>query len=163
MRAQLLKSATINLHRHTATPACASGCISELSYHAQHPALLHSLLLPLLRQLGEQSRWQLWLSPPHKLNRHWLQQSGLPLAKSIQVASLDTCSDVRAMTKALRSGNFSVVMAWLPDHLTIAEREDLELAAKEGCTLGLIMREENGFVYPGRQENRLKIQSPLLH
>lgn len=163
MRTQLLKSESFNFHRHTTPSSEACGCISELSYHAQYPALLNSLLLPLLKQLSEQSRWQLWLTPAHKLNRHWLQQSGLPLEKSMQVPSLTAEGGVRAMAKALRSGNFSVVLAWLPGHLTATEREELEQAAKEGRSLGLIMREENDFNYSGRQENRLKIQSPLLH
>ncbi len=39
------------------------------------------LLLPVLKQLSTQSRWQLWLTPAHKLNRSWMQQSGLPLGK----------------------------------------------------------------------------------
>lgn len=163
MRAQLLKSETLRVHRQSAVSSDTSGCISELSYHAQHPTLLSLLLLPLLKQLGEQSRWQLWLTPAHKLNRHWLQQSGLPLEKSMQVASITPHASVQAMVKALRSGNFSVVLAWLPEELTQAERDELELAAKEGRSLGLIMREENDFNSSGGQENRLKIHSPLLH
>ncbi|STV46380.1 cell division inhibitor [Klebsiella pneumoniae subsp. ozaenae] len=39
------------------------------------------LLLPLLQQLGQQSRWQLWLTPQQKLSREWVQSAGLPLSK----------------------------------------------------------------------------------
>lgn len=38
------------------------GMISELVYNDQHP-IVDYLLLPLLRQFGDQSRWLLWLSP----------------------------------------------------------------------------------------------------
>jgi cell division inhibitor SulA len=34
-------------------------------------------LLPLLQQLGQQSRWQLWLTPQQKLSREWVQSAGL--------------------------------------------------------------------------------------
>ncbi len=46
------------------------------------------LLLPLLQQLGQQSRWQLWLTPQQKLSREWVQASGLPLTKVMQISQL---------------------------------------------------------------------------
>jgi cell division inhibitor SulA len=39
------------------------------------------LLLPLLQQLGQQSRWQLWLTPQQKLSREWVQSAGLAAVK----------------------------------------------------------------------------------
>ena len=46
------------------------------------------LLLPLLQQLGQQSRWQLWLTPQQKLSREWVQSAGLPLTKVMQISQL---------------------------------------------------------------------------
>ncbi|MEW6484467.1 SOS-induced cell division inhibitor SulA [Tatumella ptyseos] len=163
MHTQRLTAKTFKMHHQSTQASYTRGCISELSYQGQNPALLNMLLFPLLKQLGEQSRWQLWLTPAHKLSRHWLQQAGLPLEKSVQIASTERISSVSAMIKALRSGNFSVVIAWLPAGLSNSERHELEQAAIEGHTLGLIMREENTFDSPGGQENRLKIHSSLLH
>lgn len=163
MRTQPLNSETINMCRPAVSAPEVGGCLSELNYDAQNPSLLTMLLFPLLKQLGEQSRWQLWLTPEHKLNRQWLQQNGLPLEKSMQVTSLTMSDTLQSMIKALRSGNYSVVMAWLPQPLSHDERHALEQAAVEGRSLGLIMREKSDFQPCGRQENRLKIHSPLLH
>ncbi len=163
MRAHSLNSQAHHSGRSPISVSQASGCISELNYDAHNPSLLTMLLFPLLKQLAEQSRWQLWLTPEHKLNRLWLQQSGLPLEKSMQVTSLSGSDTLQSMAKALRSGNYSVVMIWISTSLTDSERDELEQAASEGRSLGLIMRENIGFQSDSRQENRLKIPSPLLH
>ncbi|MGP0939703.1 SulA-like leucine-rich domain-containing protein, partial [Serratia sp. CY74664] len=60
-----------------------NGLISELVYNERQPAVAQ-LLLPLLLQLGKQSRWLLWLTPQQKLSKQWLQQSGLPVDKMVQ-------------------------------------------------------------------------------
>lgn len=163
MRAHLLNSDTHHSGRSPISVSQTSGCISELNYDAHNPSLLTMLLFPLLKQLAEQSRWQLWLTPEHKVNRLWLQQSGLPLEKSMQVTSLSSSDTLQSMTKALRSGNYSVVMIWISRSLTDSERDELEQAASEGRSLGLIMRENTNFRADPRQENRLKIPSSLLH
>ncbi len=55
----------------TATENAAAGLVSEVVYHEDQPMMAQLLLLPLLRQLGQQSRWQLWLTPQQKLSREW--------------------------------------------------------------------------------------------
>ena len=60
----------------SSVPASQGGGITELRYSEQ-PGMMQMLLLPLLQQLSQQSRWQLWLTPAYKLNRTWLQESGL--------------------------------------------------------------------------------------
>ena len=40
-----------------------TGLISEVVYREDQPGMTQLLLLPLLQQLGQQSRWQLWLTP----------------------------------------------------------------------------------------------------
>ncbi|RPD96361.1 cell division inhibitor SulA [Candidatus Pantoea deserta] len=139
-----------------------SGWITELRYSEQ-PGMMQMLLLPLLQQLSQESRWQLWLTPAHKLNRAWLQQSGLPLEKSMHVADSDRCTSVEAMIKALRTGNYSVVLAWIPYEIEDEERRALEQAAAEGKALGLIMRPSSASAAALGPAKGLKIQSDLFH
>lgn len=66
----------------------STGLISEVVYREDQPAMTQLLLLPLLQQLGQQSRWQLWLTPQQKLSRQWVQAAGLPLTKLMQISQL---------------------------------------------------------------------------
>lgn len=91
-----------------------NGLISELVYNERQPAVAQ-LLLPLLQQLGKQSRWLLWLTPQQKLSKQWLQQSGLPVDKMVQLSQISPVNTVEAMEKALQTGNYSVVLGWLPE------------------------------------------------
>lgn len=125
--------------------------------------MMQMLLLPLLQQLSQQSRWQLWLTPAHKLNRAWLQESGLPLNKSMHIADSERLNAVEAMVRALRTGNYSVVLAWIPYELDEDERRQLENAAAEGEALGLILRSGGTAEAPLRPQNPIKIQSDLFH
>ena len=138
------------------------GGITELRYSEQ-PGMMQLLLLPVLKQLSEQSRWQLWLTPAHKLNRSWMQQSGLPLEKSMHITESERLSTVESMVKALRTGNYSVVLAWIPYELNDEERFELEIAAAEGEALGLIMRPQGHDRVLSRQPNTPKIPSDLFH
>ncbi|VDZ64616.1 Cell division inhibitor SulA [Serratia odorifera] len=115
-----------------------NGLISELVYNEHQPAVAQ-LLLPLLQQLGMQSRWLLWLTPQQKLSKRWLQQSGLPIDKVVQLSQISPLNTVEAMEKALLTGNYSVVLGWLPD-LTDEDRLKLRRAAELGNAYGFIMR-----------------------
>ena len=99
------------------------------------------LLLPLLQQLGQQSRWQLWLTPQQKLSREWVQSAGLPLTKVMQISQLSPCNTLESMVRALRTGNYSVVIGWLTEELTEDEHAELVKAADEGNAMGFIMRQ----------------------
>ncbi|PJE82365.1 SOS-induced cell division inhibitor SulA, partial [Yersinia kristensenii] len=145
MRTQSLKPYNANHHslvtrdipQRVDTPT-DSGLISELVYSENQPAVAQ-LLLPLLQQLGKQSRWLLWLTPQQKLSRLWLQQSGLPITKVVQARQINPLSTVDAMEKALLTGNYSVVLGWLPE-LSENDRIRLRLAAKLGNAYGFVMR-----------------------
>lgn len=155
-----------SLPRHS-LPTCTAaaycdGLISEIAYSAEHPVTTH-LLLPLLQQLGTQSRWLLWLAPQQKLSRHWLQQSGLPLNKVIQPRHLDPHETVDAMEKALLTGNYSVVLCWMEHDLSEAEKQRLQQAAQKGNCCGFIMRPQHDECGAGRPFSRLKIHSSLYH
>ncbi len=121
------------------------------------------LLLPLLQQLGQQSRWQLWLTPQQKLSREWVQASGLPLTKVMQISQLPPCHTVESMVRALRTGNYSVVIGWLADDLTEEEHAELVDAANEGNAMGFIMRPVSASSHATRQLSGLKIHSNLYH
>ena len=139
------------------------GLISEVIYSEDQPWVTQLVLLPLLQQLGQQSRWQLWLTPQQKLSRQWLQSAGLPLAKVMQVSQLDPLFTVDAMVKALQTGNYSVVIGWLPEELTDEEHLQLSSAAEMGNAIGFIMRPTRISETGCRPRSELKIHSSLYH
>jgi len=138
-----------------------AGVISELVY-SEHQPMLSLLLLPLLRQLGKQSRWLLWLNPQHRLSKQWLADSGLPASKVMQLNQIEPVDSIYAMECALRSGNYSVVLGWLPP-LTQNERARLRKAAQDGECFGLVMQPDLNSEPEQGQRNLLKIQSKLFH
>ncbi|MDZ7278848.1 cell division inhibitor SulA [Pantoea eucrina] len=140
----------------------AVGGITELRYNEQ-PGIMHLLLLPVLQKLSEQSRWQLWLTPAHKLNRSWMQQVGLPLEKSMHITESERFTTVQSMVKALRTGNYSVVLAWIPYEVSDEERLELEMAAEQGESLGLIMRPQSPEQALSGQHKAAKIPQDLFH
>ncbi|CNL08611.1 SOS-induced cell division inhibitor SulA [Yersinia alsatica] len=168
MRTQSLKPYHANYHslntRDTQERVDAptdSGLISELMYSENQPAVTQ-LLLPLLQQLGKQSRWLLWLTPQQKLSRSWIQQSGLPISKVVQVRQINPLSTVDAMEKALLTGNYSVVLGWLPE-LSENDRSRLRLAAKLGNAYGFVMHPVDDTKSHQGQCATLKIHSSLYH
>lgn len=158
-----LTSASVRRPSHDVVEQPASGLISEIVYREDQPMMTQLLLLPLLQQLGQQSRWQLWLTPKQKLSREWVQSSGLPLSKVMQINQLSPFNTVESMIRALRTGNYSVVIGWLTDELTAEEHERLVIAAQEGHAMGFIMRPVGNTNPAGRQLSGLKIHSNLYH
>ncbi|ENJ8133143.1 cell division inhibitor SulA, partial [Escherichia coli] len=122
-------SSTASKIARVSTENTTAGLISEVVYREDQPMMTQLLLLPLLQQLGQQSRWQLWLTPQQKLSREWVQASGLPLTKVMQISQLSPCHTVESMVRALRTGNYSVVIGWLADDLTAEEHAELVDAA----------------------------------
>ncbi|MEN0614401.1 SOS-induced cell division inhibitor SulA [Klebsiella indica] len=158
-----LTSTTVCRRSHDAVEQPANGLISEIVYREDQPMMTQLLLLPLLQQLGQQSRWQLWLTPRQKLSREWVQSSGLPLSKVMQISQLSPHNALESMIRALRTGNYSVVIGWLSDELSIEEHEQLVAAAEEGHAMGFIMRPVSNNSQPERQFSGLKIHSNLYH
>ncbi|QTL38643.1 SOS-induced cell division inhibitor SulA [Xenorhabdus budapestensis] len=123
------------------TLPATNSMVRELLYNEQQPTI-NQILLPLLHQSGNENRWLLWITPNRKLSRQWLINSGLPLSKIIQLNQILPIASPNAMEKALASGNYSVVLGWLPE-LSEYEVQKLQLAAHKGTALGLIMRPQN--------------------
>lgn len=138
-----------------------NGLISELVYNDHQPAVAQ-LLLPLLQQLGRQSRWLLWLTPQQKLSKLWLQQSGLPIEKMVQLSQISRLATVEAMEKALLTGNYSVVLGWLPE-LSEEDRLKLKHAAEWGNAYGFIMRPLSDKNSIHGHCSTLKIHPPIYH
>nr|WP_318382123.1 SOS-induced cell division inhibitor SulA [uncultured Enterobacter sp.] len=149
---------------HTATAGVTTtGVISEVVYREDQPMMTQLLLLPLLQQLGQQERWQLWLTPQQRLSREWVQASGLPLTKLMQISQLSPCDTLESMIRALRTGNYSVVIGWHAEELTNEEHQRLVRAAEEGNAMGFIMRPVRLDPHATRQLSGLKIHSNLYH
>lgn len=70
---------------------------------------------------------------------------------------------LESMVRSLRTGNYSVVIGWLSEELTVEEHERLVAAAEEGHAMGFIMRPVRNTAQPGRQHSGLKIHSNLYH
>ena len=156
-------SAPAGHYAHRSGEQNTNGLISEIVYREDQPMMTQLLLLPLLQQLGQQSRWQLWLTPQQKLSREWVQSAGLPLSKVMQISQLSPCHTIDSMIRALRTGNYSVVICWLAEELTADEHERLVNAAQVGSAMGFIMRPVRNQGTLGRQLSGLKIHSNLYH
>ena len=156
-------SSTSNTMARVSSEKVSTGLISEVVYREDQPMMTQLLLLPLLQQLGQQSRWQLWLTPQQKLSREWVQSAGLPLTKVMQISQLSPSHTLESMVRALRTGNYSVVIGWLAEELTEEEHAELVRAADEGNAMGFIMRPVSAHTHATRQQTGLKIHSNLYH
>ncbi|CBA29741.1 Cell division inhibitor sulA [Cronobacter turicensis z3032] len=121
------------------------------------------VLLPLLQQLGLQSRWQLWLTPQQRLSREWVESAGLPLTKVMQVSQMNPQVTLDSMIRALETGNYSVVIAWLHDDLTDDEHRRLTEAAEKGNAMGFLMRPVQPSLPGDRPRSGLRIHSRMVH
>ncbi|VYU64642.1 cell division inhibitor SulA [Metakosakonia massiliensis] len=145
------------------TTGASTGLISEVVYREDQPGMTQLLLLPLLQQLGQQSRWQLWLTPQQKLSRAWVESAGLPLTKVMQISQLSPGLTLESMIRALKTGNYSVVIGWHADELTEEEYHRLAMAAEEGNAIGFVMRPVQYDPQAARQHAGIKIHSSLYH
>lgn len=155
--------ATTASHAFTSVKSTSPALISEVLYREDQPMMAQLLLLPLLVQLGQQSRWQLWLTPQQKLSRQWVESSGLPLAKVMQLRQMSPDDMLDSMVRALGTGNYSVVIGWLSDDLSAEEHLRLSNAAEEGNAMAFIMRPIQSTAHPTGQLKGLKIHSNLFH
>ncbi|WP_342321243.1 SOS-induced cell division inhibitor SulA [Kosakonia sp. BYX6] len=156
-------ASALNTLNHVESTSIATGLISEVVYREDQPMMTQLLLLPLLQQLGQQSRWQLWLTPQQKLSREWVQSAGLPLTKVMQINQLSPGLTLESMIRALRTGNYSVVIGWHADELTEEENLRLAAAAEEGNAIGFVMRPIRHDPLAARQLSGIKIHSNLYH
>lgn len=98
-----------------------------------------ALLLPLLRQLGAQQRWLVWINPPWLPFAPALARQGVALEHTLLLRCERDKDLLWAMEQCLASGSCSLVQGWparpQPQHI-----RRLQLAAQKGHSLGLLLR-----------------------
>ncbi|MCJ8270379.1 MAG: translesion DNA synthesis-associated protein ImuA, partial [Psychrosphaera sp.] len=112
------------------------------------------LLLPALRQLSlgkglgkelgkpeakTQEPLYIWVAPPGRLNGQVLAEAGLPLANTLVASDISAKEAFWLSEKSLRSGCCAAVVLWC-DELEPNQAKRLQLAAKEGNSLGFVIR-----------------------
>jgi protein ImuA len=112
------------------------------------------LLLPALRQLSLgkglgktktkpeakiEELLYIWVAPPGRLNGQVLAEAGLPLANTLVVSGVSAKEAFWLSEKSLRSGCCAAVVLWC-DELEPNQAKRLQLAAKEGNSLGFVIR-----------------------
>ena len=101
------------------------------------------LLLPLLRNITQQKRWMLWISPPYIPYAAALEHAGLNMDYVIVVQPDNMYPDALwSIEKALQSQACALVLAWLPGVPNGVIRR-LQLAAETGQSLGVLFRQRN--------------------
>ena len=88
-RSSSFSSAASKIAR-VSTENTTAGLISEVVYREDQPMMTQLLLLPLLQQLGQQSRWQLWLTPQQKLkyDMKYIHKGSLMMELYISIRTL---------------------------------------------------------------------------
>ncbi|MBT0722026.1 cell division inhibitor SulA [Tatumella sp. TA1] len=148
---------TTNLAISLSTMNDSQGGMNQICYDDASPSLLNLLLLPAIKQLGQQAKWMLWLTPENRLDRAWLEHSGISLIKSVQLPMLTHEQKIDSMTQAIKSGNYSVITVWLDDELTPEQEYSLDYSAKESETVVFVLRNNSTKKRLARQVERYKI------
>lgn len=116
----------------------ASG-VTELVLTSESPEQL-GLLLPMIAFLSNSSRdrWITWVAP-HNINRELLESYGV----NTSLIRVIHCQDPQTLLwitwEALSAGNSHTVIS-SPGKLTDKELAELELAAQNGSSQGLLLR-----------------------
>jgi len=99
------------------------------------------LLLPKIREVTQQKRWVIWISPPYQPYAPALLQAGVDLNYVIVVDAKTSCKDaIWSMEKALQTPACAMVLAWtnwMPNGLV----RRLQLAAEKGGGMAFLFRE----------------------
>ena len=137
------------------------------------------LLTPALAKLSqEQNRWLLWVSPPYIPYAPALAMAGINLDKVLIVKTTTLENTLWVIEKALASKSCSAVLAW-PDYQTnnqtnttngaskkhfksaLKEKQlrRLQVASKEGQSLGVLFRNTNAARNSSPAELRIQLQA----
>lgn len=97
------------------------------------------MLMPLLAQLSRDDRWFVWVAPPVVLPKALLADAGIDLSKVILLKPDENHSVYDLSRQALKAGTCHAVITW-PGYLSDDELNDLEDAAREGASHGIVIR-----------------------
>jgi hypothetical protein len=120
------------------------------------------LLMPALAELSrEENRWIAWIRSPHIPYAPALEACGIDTSKVLLVHPRSHKDTLWTMEQALKTGTCAAVLAW-PDPRQLEARDirRLQLAAKQGRTLGLMFRPEESMHDASPAELRIQIRSP---
>ncbi len=114
------------------------------------------LLSSALALLSQQDRWLAWVNPPWLPYAPALQQQGISLKNVLVIHSDKDKDTLWAMEQCLQSGACGAVLGWpkklLPQHI-----RRLQVAAKSGASLGLLMRPQSHLQQPSPAPLRLEL------
>ncbi len=116
------------------------------------------LMLPALARASEESRWQVWVAPPHVPYAPALSVAGIRLERLL-VAQPESDADAWwTAEQALRSGACSAVLAWLttPDERRMRR---LQLGAETGHAWGVLFRHARAAEERSTAALRLRLES----
>ncbi|NOZ54122.1 MAG: translesion DNA synthesis-associated protein ImuA [Gammaproteobacteria bacterium] len=117
------------------------------------------LLLPLMKQISQQKRWILWVSPPYMPYAPALASAGVDINHVMIVQPEASCKDTLwTIEKTLQTKSCALVLTWL-NWLPNGVIRRLQLAATRGSTLGVLFRERNIKNSPAAL--RLKLQPKI--
>lgn len=100
------------------------------------------MLMPLLAQLSQDNRWLVWIAPPVLLPKQTLLAAGIDLKKVILLNPDSKHSTFQLAKQALGTGTSHAVVSW-PGYLSESEFEELETAAQQGQSLGIVIRQRH--------------------
>ena len=121
------------------------------------------LLLPLMRNITQQKRWMLWISPPYVPYAPALEHAGISMDRIIIVQPANTHPDsLWSIEKALQSQACDLVLSWLPGIPNGVIRR-LQMAAETGHSLGVLFRQHNVEHSPAALRLQLQPSAAGLH
>jgi cell division inhibitor SulA len=98
-----------------------------------------ALLVPALARFGQQERWLGMLAPPCIPRARLLSDPAIDPLRLMQINPHPGRSDLWTLEQMLRSGHYSLVMAWPTCNTELVVRR-LQQAAVAGNTLGIVLR-----------------------
>ena len=116
------------------------------------------LIMPVLARFGRQARWLGMVAPPYSQRVGMLSDTDEAASRLLQINPHAGRSGLWTMEQMLRSGNFSMVMAW-PSCAAGLMAQRLHKAAAAGNALGLLFRVAPPSGTDSRIDARLELEA----
>lgn len=115
------------------------------------------LLLPKMRELTQQQKWVIWISPPYQPYAPALLSAGVDINYVIVINPETSCKDAFwSMEKALQTQACAMVLAWM-NWLPNGVIRRLQLASEKGGGMAFLFREREAKNSPAAL--RLQLQA----
>ncbi len=115
------------------------------------------LVMPGLARLSQESRWIVFIAPPHIPYAPGLAGRGMDLSRLLLINPKGEQERLWALEQTLRSGACSAVLAW-PSHLEMTVLRRLQLAAEAGRAAVFLFRPEWAARQPSPAALRLQVR-----